>query len=1133
MTDELEAAILDLACDRGLLKATDLAEVAAVQATPTGQAGPSSRIERLVDLGRLSREAVAALEDEVRRTRVGEHGRDPERTVVTASGEHTQVSAPPTSDSLAALAARDRDYPPDWDRFTDIRLLGEGGMGRVYRAVDPRLNRAVALKFLRGQDPSMVDRFLNEARSQARVEHENVCQIHEVGEVGGRPFIAMQLISGTTLGAAARTLPLDDVIAVMAKVCRAVHAAHRQGLVHRDIKPANIMVERTDEGLLKPYVLDFGLAREEAAHGATATGFILGTPGFMAPEQARGETRTIGARTDVWALGATLYDVLTGRPPFEGSMLEVLVKIGTEEVTPPRRLRPDLPADLEVVLLKCLENDAALRYPSALELAEELERVLAGEPVLAQPPSLSRIVRRRLRRNRLGVAVGAVALAAVLIGGATVATVAWRARRAAERSHAITQEIPRLEEMVRLAYSRPLHDVRGELNEVRRRLDELAAEAMRDAADVGAVRYALGRGYLALDDAETAQKHLEAAWQEGNRAPEVAYALGLANVQLYREQLEMAGRLGDRDLVKKRRAELETTYLQPALEYLELGRKAEVEAPELVEALVAAVRRNWSAALDAAAAARQRIPWLVAADRLTGEVDLAHGEELYTSGQYDQAAEVLAGAREAYERALQTAPSDPRAAVGLCRQANDLILLANETGKPSEEPYHRAINACGRALTADPESSSARHALALAHLRWAGGELRRGGDPSAALEQAMALSNVLLAENPDDAAALTHLGIATRWSAQLAAARGEDPRPGLKQATDVLARAVDAEPGSYLALNNLGLAWFFWGLTDYDEGRDPRPAATHAVDAFQRMLTVRPDQAAAMDNMGVALWLVARHAALWGDDPRPDLERAVTVLERAVKLNPKDTVALANLGLVHAERAAFSVLVGEDPNDDLASATDWCAQVRAVNPSDPFAAANLAQVHRIAAAWALDRGASPVDEVRAARKTAREAADLNPSDAEPWLILGEAETVLGRWQAGSRRDPVSAYRGAQTALEHAITLNPRSVDARCAAARLQFWWGSHVLATGGRAAEHLSLGTAALDQLEGGTDRADALAARGLLELLSARAATGGKRAEAARSATQAFEQALTRNRWLDRELSGQLAAARSLAGTD
>jgi len=917
----------------------------------------------------------------------------------------------------------------------------------------------------------------------------------------------------------------------MAKVSRAVHAAHRQGLVHRDLKPANIMVERTDEGQLKPYVLDFGLAREEAAPGATATGLILGTPGFMAPEQARGETRTIDARTDVWALGATLYDVLTGRPPFEGSMLEVLVKIGTEEVTPPRRLRPDLPPDLEVVLLKCLENNPELRYPSALELAEELERVLAGEPVLAQPPSLSRIVRRRLRRNRLGVAVGAVALAAVVIGGAAVATVAWRARRAAERSHAIAQEIPRLEEMVRLATSRPLHDVRDELAEVRRRLDQLAAEAIRDAPDVAAVRYALGRGYLALDDADTAQGHLEAAWQQGDRTPEVAYALGLANVQLYRERLEEAGRLGDRDLVEKRRSELETTYLKPALQFLELGRKAEVEAPELVEALVAAVRRDWSGALDAAARARQRIPWLEAADRLAGEVDLAHAEELYTSGQYDDAAKVLADAREAYQRALQTSPSDPQAAVGLCRQANDLILLANETGKASDEPYHSAIEACGRALTADPDSPAARHALALAHLRWAGSELRRGNDPSAALEQAVTLSQALLEDNPDDAAALTHIGIATRWSAQLAAARGEDPRPGLKRATDVLARAVEAEPGSYLALNNLGLAWFFWGLTDYDEGRDPRPAAGHAIDAFSRMIEVRPDQVAAMDNMGVALWLAARHASLWGDDPRPDLERAVKVLERAVEINPNDTVALANLGLVHAERAAFSARTGVDPSDDLASAREWCDRVQAVNPNDPFAAANLAQVHRTAAAWALAQGTSPAREVGAARTAAREAAELNPSDAEPWLTMGEAETLLGRWLAGSGRDPSPAFGSARKALEKAVELNPRSVDARCAVARLHFFWGSQVAARGGSVGEHLRLGGSALDALGEGIERPDALAARGLLDLLKARTATGQARSKAGRSAVRAFEEALEHNRWLEGQLGEELAAARTLSG--
>src|SRR5262249_34583143 len=209
-----------------------------------------------------------------------------------------------------------------------VSELGSGGMGMVYKAYDPSLKRYVALKLIRRDNPELAVRFVQEARAQGRVQHENVCQVYEVGEIEGRQYIAMQLIEGKTLSDASKEMSVEAKVRVIQQIADALEAAHRQGLIHRDIKPTNIMVERSDEGKSKPYILDFGLARVQDAPGLTSTGVAVGTPYYMAPEQLSGERRLLDKRTDVYGLGATLYEVLSGKPPYLGSSAgEVMLKI--------------------------------------------------------------------------------------------------------------------------------------------------------------------------------------------------------------------------------------------------------------------------------------------------------------------------------------------------------------------------------------------------------------------------------------------------------------------------------------------------------------------------------------------------------------------------------------------------------------------------------------------------------------------------------------------------------------------------------------------------------------------------------------------------------------------------------------
>src|SRR5262249_6829633 len=198
-------------------------------------------------------------------------------------------------------------------------LLGSGAQGEVWVAFDERLQRAVALKLLRADSPTDAARFQREARAQARVVHEGVCPVYEIGEHQGRAFIAMRLIDGPNLAKAAPTLALADKVQIVHDLALALHEAHRHNVIHRDLKPGNVLLEALPDGRWRPMLTDFGLARDLRDGDLTVPGAIVGTPAYMSPEQARGDARVVDRRTDVYSLGATLYELLVGRPPFTGA----------------------------------------------------------------------------------------------------------------------------------------------------------------------------------------------------------------------------------------------------------------------------------------------------------------------------------------------------------------------------------------------------------------------------------------------------------------------------------------------------------------------------------------------------------------------------------------------------------------------------------------------------------------------------------------------------------------------------------------------------------------------------------------------------------------------------------------------
>jgi WD40 repeat protein len=305
-----------------------------------------------------------------------------------------------------------------------VRQLGRGGMGVVYQARDLALGRAVALKMiLAGAHAGAEElaRFRTEAEAVARVQHSNIVQIHEVGEHGGYPYFSLEFCPGGSLDRRLGGTPMDprEAAVLVQTLARAMQAAHDKGVIHRDLKPANVLL--AEDGT--PKVTDFGLAKKLDEAGQTATGAVMGTPSYMAPEQAAGR-KDIGPAADVYALGAVLYECLTGRPPFKAATtLDTVLQVLSDEPVPPRRVQPRVPADLEAIALKCLEKQPAARYPSARDLADDLGRFVAGETVRARRPGLPDRVRRWLRKHRQA-AVSAAAVVLAVLG--TLAAVWWK-----------------------------------------------------------------------------------------------------------------------------------------------------------------------------------------------------------------------------------------------------------------------------------------------------------------------------------------------------------------------------------------------------------------------------------------------------------------------------------------------------------------------------------------------------------------------------------------------------------------------------------------------------------------------------------------------------------------------------------
>ncbi len=930
-------------------------------------------------------------------------------------------------------AAKAPEFPVrDWDRYEFLGFLGQGGMGMVFRARDRRLGREVAIKFVRLDEDRHVERFMVEARAQARVDHEHVCKVFEVGEVEGRVFIAMQHIVGASLDAVPG-LSLEQKVIVLRDAARGVHEAHRVGIIHRDLKPSNIMVEQMEDGACRTFVMDFGLAREWN-QDVTETGSVLGTPAYMSPEQARGEVSRLDRRTDVYSLGATLYHLTTGRPPFAGANpLEILAAIASADAPPMRSLRLDIPRDLEAITLKCLEKERSRRYDSAKALADDLDRFLAGEPVQARPAGLIYRMHRRFMRHKALAITGTVAFVLVLSALGAVLKTRRDASHRERLAQQFTEAMARIESMARYSALSPLHDIRPDLRAVQAHMTQLQ-EDMRQAGAIanGPGHYALGRGYLTLDDEEKAREHLQLAWDAGYREPRVAYALAVVVGRQYQEKLLEAERISDAAQREARKQDLEATLRAQALGFLRQAKGADTPSPAYLEALLAFYEGRLDEALDRLKAVGGDLPWFYEAPLLRGSLLQARAWKQWNQGKREAAQTDFEAGRAALAAAAASGRSAPAVYAAMAELELNALIMEKYGQGDVESAFGRGMKAAKTGLVAQSDHTPSliiKSAL-LAHL--AEFRMERGVKGNDLSQESVSVAVHAVEAGPARADAYMTLGRAYYQWGNSRLDQNLDPTDQLARGLQAL-ESISPEKRDYTAENHIGLIHQTWADFEAQKGLDSSAHLSGAIAAYERATRMEPHLLPAWINLGTCLQ--QRAGLPKTTNPQEDLQAALKVLEQAHTLNPKHFVPYFVQGKVYYDLALLKRDRGENPEPDLLRSVEANRQGIAINPGVPhlhngvgFAELQLARI-----AW--ESGKDPIHILTLAQSAYERAIAVAPKQVLGYLNQGD----LLLWKARYARNDgvVQTLREAEETLRKALTISPSNKSILANLGRLE------------------------------------------------------------------------------------------------
>ncbi len=938
--------------------------------------------------------------------------------------------------------------------------LGAGGAGEVHRAWDRTLERAVAVKFVRSREPADAERLTLEARLQARVHHPHVVQVFEVGSLGGRPCIVLQLVEGLPLDELAGSLPVAERVELVRQAALGLHAAHLQGLVHRDVKPGNVMVEQ-GEADRRALVSDFGLARDEAA-AITRTGLPAGTVDFMSPEQLLGN-EPIDFRADVYGLGATLYAVLAGAPPFRtgsrgGSrgptppeeVAQVLRRVLDEEPPPLRAVAPGVARELAVIAARAMEKEAGARYPSAEAFALDLARFQRGEPVLARRVTLPERAWKWSRRNRAAARAIAAGTLAALLGLGWASLTARRSALAALEAARLGALAERFESRFRAERLAPRHDLRPLRAAVRGEVEALRAAG---AGGSGPASFALAKGLELTGDLDGARAAYQRAWALGDRGPAVAEGLGSVLARLYHRAARNVSETLTSEARERQLGPLQREFRDPALRFLAMGERGGWRGPYL-RGEMALLEQRWGDARAAAVEAQAADPGRYEARVLEAEAWLREGRISLNRFQPEPALAALRRAIDGLTAAEAFGRSDPRvlellslghslAGLALQRAGKDPAGEAAEAERWAEEGSKvepdepaflvaRAKSLESRALRAVDSAP----ASALPLLAESDGLYRRasGADPTwaeppgqlayvryvraALLRQAGRPSREVLAAGLRAAAEAARRAPADDYPAFLTAVLRIEEAESLQadglDATEALRRGIEAaekllassEAGSAQGHDLLAKALLALAREDWLAGRDPRPTLARAWAQLEALIAGKGDgdvDGATTFVEGAARIAWARRAL--GDGAAEVVARGHAVARALLARSPGLGLAELLEGQLLAYEARVAADAGSDPRPAAARAARRISAARDFS-AQPAARAELAALPLAEASWRVGRGLDPAAALALAERRAR--ANRDRARPESLTALAEAALLRARWLRG---------RGAAAAAE--------------------------------------------------------------------------------------------------------------------
>jgi eukaryotic-like serine/threonine-protein kinase len=948
---------------------------------------PEELLARLESEGRLTATQLEELS----------HTVETETRLSTLSSDAPPIIKPKTAAFLPRASAPVEGEP--WGAYSLITLLGEGGMGRVYQAWDPKLARMVALKILQHTDATLKERFFLEAKAQARVDHPNVAKVYEVGDERGQPYIAMQLIEGWTLRDAATALRLEEKISVLRQACEGVHAAHRLGVIHRDLKPSNILVERMEDGSWNAVVMDFGIAWTLENQGLTRVGQTLGTPQYMSPEHARG--MELDRRSDVYSLGVTMFEVLCERLPFSGdNLVEIIKQLEEQEPPKPTELVKDLPRDLETIVLKAMDKIPTQRFESARAMGEDLQRFLDGEPIMARASTLKERALRWVRRHRVASAALMASLLATLTVGGASGWALLRNRRQARAAQAFTREADLLERLLSRVYGLPAHDVGPDEFRVRQAMLELIDRNKKNGgATEGPGQVAMGRVQLALGDLDAAHQAFQSAWDLGYRTDELAFALGSTKARLYQAKLESVSG-SDRE---ERKKDLESSLRQPAIQLLRNPKAVQLDSPDLARGYLALTESKYEEALRFAAQARQAQPWLFEAWLLESEVELSRATEASEGNRRDEAISALNAAADAVAQARNIGRSAPSVYLMTARVEAEGLRIRIQLASADEKDLDRALTACRAALEIRPDSWQAWERQAAIYLYWAP-QLRILNRPGEAnLDEGIRAAEKSLELRPESGEALTTLGSLWWRRAQVDQLGDRDPRPALNASIAAIAQALRRPEFAHQLFHKLGNAYTTLALFEIRRGADARASATKAVENYRESLKLKP-KASVQSDLVWGLNVAASVESYAGRDPSELLVQARREGEGALEKSPKYFFALGNLAESDLLDANHQLFKGKDPSQAIDQARAHARRAIAERPNFRIAQSALGQASLLAARADVLAGRDPSSSLGDALVQFRRALEISPGHQESSRDLLTAEVEAFRWRFRQKPD---------------------------------------------------------------------------------------------------------------------------------